>query len=73
MPSRTHLPQLAGSFLCAFQGELGGNLKIGMFTFPQPVLFFSDLVKSPNLGRNIIRTFAITFDQRNRRVRFTHG
>jgi hypothetical protein len=61
-----------GSF-DVFQGELGGNLKIGMFTFPQPVLFFSDLVKIPNLGRNIIRTFAITFDQRNRRVRFTHG
>jgi predicted aspartyl protease len=54
-----------------FQGELAGDLKIGTFTFPQPVLFFSDLVKIPNLGRNIIRTFAMTFDQRNRRVRFT--
>ena len=54
-----------------FQGELGGNLKIGTFTFQQPVLFFSDLVQIPNLGRDIIRMFAITFDQRNRRVRFT--
>ena len=55
-----------------FQGELSGDLKIGTFTFPQPVLFFSDLVTIPNLGRNIIRTFAVTFDQRNRRVLFTN-
>lgn len=54
-----------------FQGELAGDLKIGTFTFPQPVLFFSDLVETPNVGRNIIRTFAVTFDQKNRRIQFT--
>lgn len=54
-----------------FQGTLDGDLKVGAFTFPQPVLFFSDLVETPNVGRNIIRTFAVTFDQKNRRVQFT--
>lgn len=61
---------LLGSF-DLFQAELSGDLKIGTFTFPQPVLLFSDLVEIPNLGRTIIRTFALTFDQRNRRVLFT--
>jgi len=56
-----------------FQGELEGDLTIGSFTFARPVLFFSHLVTTPNLGRNIIRTFALTFDQRNRRVRLTRS
>jgi hypothetical protein len=54
-----------------FQGELAGDLKIGAFAFPKPVLFFSDLVDVPNLGRNIIRTFAVTFDQENHRILLT--
>jgi predicted aspartyl protease len=51
-----------------FQGELAGDLQIGAFVFPQPVVFFSDLVTVPTLGRSILRTFTVTFDQRNHRI-----
>lgn len=53
-----------------FQGELAGDLNIGAFALPQPVLFFSDLVNVPNVGRSIIRSFEVTFDQRNLRILF---
>lgn len=51
-----------------FQGDLAGDLNIGEFVFSQPPVFFSDLVNTPNVGRQIMRTFAVTFDQRNRRI-----
>jgi hypothetical protein len=51
-----------------FQAKLAGDLNIGAFVFPQPVLFFSDLVNVPNVGRQIMRTFSVTFDQRNHRI-----
>ena len=53
-----------------FQAELAGDLQIGAFAFQQPLVSFSDLVTVPNIGRSIIRTFAVTFDQRNHRVLF---
>ena len=51
-----------------FQGELAGDLQIGGFVFERPVVFFSDLVTVPTVGRSIIRTFSVTFDQRNHRL-----
>jgi len=54
-----------------FQGEVAGDLQIGAFAFQQPVVSFSDLVEVPTVGRSIIRTFAVTFDQRNHRILFT--
>lgn len=54
-----------------FRGDLEGDLRIGTSTLPQPVVFFSDFVTVPNLGRNVIRNFAVTFDQRNQRVQIT--
>lgn len=53
-----------------FRSELDGNLQIGEVTITKPVLFFSDLVQRPNLGRNVLRSFAVTFDQPNMRVQF---
>lgn len=53
-----------------FRAELDGDLQIGDVTIARPTLFFSDLVQTPNLGRNVLRSFAITFDQAHQRVQF---
>jgi hypothetical protein len=53
-----------------FRSELNGNVHIGEATIARPVLFFSDLVRRPNIGRDVIRSFALTFDQTNMRVQF---
>ncbi len=53
-----------------FRSELDGNVHIGEATIARPVLFFSDLVRRPNIGRDVIRSFALTFDQANKRVQF---
>jgi hypothetical protein len=53
-----------------FRSELDGNVHIGEATIARPVLFFSDLVRRPNIGRDVIRSFALTFDQANMRVQF---
>jgi hypothetical protein len=43
-------------------------VQIGEATIVRPTLFFSDLVQGPNLGRDVVRSFAMTFDQANMRV-----
>lgn len=53
-----------------FRSELDGNVQIGEATIVTPTLFFSDLVQGPNLGRDVVRSFAVTFDQANMRVQF---
>jgi hypothetical protein len=53
-----------------FRAELDGDVQIGDVTIAGPTLFFSDLVQTPNLGRNVLRSFAITFDQAHQRVQF---
>ena len=53
-----------------FRAELDGDLRIGEITISRPTLFFSDLVQAPNLGRGVIRSFAVTFDQPHVRVEF---
>lgn len=53
-----------------FRSELDGNVQIGEATIARPILFFSDLVRLPNIGRDVFRSFAVTFDQANMRVQF---
>ncbi len=50
---------------------LKGSLKIGKHEFPQPRIIFTEMTRSTaNIGDGILRQFAVTFDQKNRRVRF---
>lgn len=50
---------------------LKGSVKIGQHEFPQPRITFTDMAQSTaNIGAGILRQFAITFDQKNQRVRF---
>ena len=53
-----------------YRAELDGDLRIGEIAISRPLLFFSDLVQAPNVGRGVIRSFAVTFDQPHMRVQF---
>jgi predicted aspartyl protease len=50
---------------------LKGSARIGQHEFPQPTISFSDVSRgNGNLGASLLRQFALTFDQKNDRVRF---
>ncbi len=52
-------------------GKLDGDVRIGAHVLPRPNLIFSDISPRANLGVRALMDFAVTFDQRNHRVRFT--
>ena len=51
-----------------YRSELSGDVHIGKATIHDPDLMFSELVRDANLGRGALRGFAITFDERHRRL-----
>jgi hypothetical protein len=51
-------------------GKLDGDIRIGAHVLPRPNLIFSDISPRANLGVRALMNFAVTFDQRNHRVRF---
>ena len=50
--------------------QLRGNLRLGEHEVANPVVGFNELHDNINLGAKFMRDYAITFDHRNRRVRF---
>jgi hypothetical protein len=52
-------------------GKLDGDVRIGAHALARPNLIFSDISPRANLGVRALMDFAVTFDQRNHRVRFT--
>lgn len=50
---------------------LKGSARLGRHEFPQPTVTFSDMSRggNGNLGAGLLRQFALTFDQKNDRVR----
>jgi predicted aspartyl protease len=72
-------PQLVGKIASSFnevslfRAELNGNIKIGNATIEKPVLLFAELFQQVNIGREVLQKFAITFDQKNMRVRLQPG
>ncbi len=56
-----------------YTAGLKGDLLIGSFLFHDPKLLCSELLPYVNLGRDLLRRFAITFDQRNRRLRLVRA
>ncbi len=67
-----HAGRVASAFseFDLFRAELDGDLRLGEIAISGPTLYFSDLVQTPSLGRGVIHSFAVTFDQPNTRVRF---
>jgi hypothetical protein len=53
-----------------FKAELDGVLKIGDVAVERPVLYFTDMVQEPNVGRGLLQRMAVTFDTESQRVRF---
>ena len=50
------------------QAQLKGTIQIGRFDYPQPMITFPAL-SDTNVGLKVLREFALTFDQKNRRMR----
>lgn len=69
-------PRRAGRIATLFnevelwEAELDGSVWIGAHEIKRPRLTFADHFEEANLGRGALGEFRVTFDQRNRRVRF---
>lgn len=53
-----------------FKAQLAGDVTLGGVRIEMPEVFFTEMVKEPNLGRGILQTLVTTFDTVNERVRF---
>jgi hypothetical protein len=51
------------------EATIKGNLRWGRYEFKEPTVTFIDIFKVGNIGARVLREFALTFDQQNRRVR----
>ena len=51
------------------QAQLKESIHIGSFEYPQPTITFPAL-SDTNIGFKVLREFSLTFDQKNRRVKF---
>jgi Aspartyl protease len=54
------------------QVQLRDTIRIGNFDFPQPTVQFPAL-SDTNVGFKVLRDFAVTFDQKNRRMKLERG
>lgn len=54
------------------QAQLRNSIRIGSFDFPQPTVQFPAL-SDTNVGFQVLRNFALTFDQKNRRLKMERG
>jgi Aspartyl protease len=52
------------------EARLSDKIKLGSFEFKQPVITFPSIADEVNIGLKVLRDFSITFDQKNRRVKF---
>jgi hypothetical protein len=51
------------------EATLKGNLRWGRYEFNDPTVTFIDIFNIGNIGAKVLRDFALTFDQKNHRVR----
>lgn len=49
--------------------RLSDAIKLGRFEFPQPTIAYPAIAEDANIGSKILREFALTFDQKNKRVK----
>jgi hypothetical protein len=62
--------QKAGSVSGQFpvrEGKLKGSLAFGKFSYKNPTLRFSDVVRTGNIGSKLLERFVVTVDAKNRR------
>ncbi|HMF56208.1 MAG TPA: retropepsin-like aspartic protease [Pyrinomonadaceae bacterium] len=46
------------------------SMRLGRYEFAQPTVAFAEIFNDANLGLRLLKNFALTFDQKNHRVRF---
>ena len=49
--------------------QLQDTLRIGVYSFPEPLVTFTDFYEEVNIGSSLLRKFVITLDQKNHRLR----
>jgi hypothetical protein len=54
------------------QAQLNETIRIGRFDYPQALVSFPAL-SNTNVGFKVLRDYVLTFDQKNRRVKFSRG
>lgn len=54
-----------------FKAQLAGDVTLGGVRIERPEVYFTEMVKEPNLGRGILQTLVTTFDTVGERVRFS--
>lgn len=52
------------------EAALKGSLRLGRYEFNEPLITFAPIFRDANVGSKMLRDFALTFDQKNHRVRF---
>jgi hypothetical protein len=56
-----------------WSGRIAGTLRLGAIEVADPVVRFNDQFPDANVGYQALRDFAITFDQKNHRIRLHSG
>ncbi|HWB20694.1 MAG TPA: pepsin/retropepsin-like aspartic protease family protein [Phycisphaerales bacterium] len=56
-----------------WKADLKGEVHIGEIVLRNPTLTFTDGFDQPEIGKAFLKNYAVTFDQKNRRLRITSG
>lgn len=52
------------------EAALAGEIRLGAYRFPAPVIRYAAVFQNANVGAGVLREFALTFDQKNKRVKW---
>jgi hypothetical protein len=55
------------------KARLNGAVKLGRYTLDSTEIFFSEAAAAGNIGYDVLRRFALTFDRKNHRIQFEEG
>lgn len=71
--SETGRGRTANSEFVLSSATVDATARIGVNTFPRPVVTFNDALPGALFGSQILRQMVMTIDQKNRRIRLTPG
>lgn len=65
--------RMANSAFVVSSATVDATARIGINTFPRPVVTFNDVLPGALFGVQVLRHMVLTIDQKNRRIRLTPG
>jgi predicted aspartyl protease len=65
--------RMANSEFVVSSATVDATARIGINTFPRPVVTFNDVLPGALFGAQVLRHMVLTIDQKNRRIRLTPG